>query len=165
MHIVGLPGAGSFMGRPFNRFKGPDLWGNPWIISVLSYTYMLGAAPFPVINSDHQDDIAFLVGDPYKPSFATITGKGDNPTYMDIAKKKLCNGTKIRRVSIFPIIVKGDVLYLRFGNFRFNNVSARLDLRSFQYERLTVHQNGSQVALEVSLRNGPGRGDASAISL
>ena len=25
--------------------------------------------------------ITFLVGDPYKPSFATVTGKGDNPTY------------------------------------------------------------------------------------
>ena len=28
-------------------------------------------------NSDHQDDITFLVGDPYKPSFATVTGRGD----------------------------------------------------------------------------------------
>ena len=25
--------------------------------------------------------ITFLVGNPYKPSFATITGKGDNPIY------------------------------------------------------------------------------------
>ena len=25
--------------------------------------------------------ISFLVGDSYKPSFATITGKGDNPRY------------------------------------------------------------------------------------
>ena len=25
--------------------------------------------------------ITFLVGNPYKPSFATITGKGDNPKY------------------------------------------------------------------------------------
>ena len=32
-------------------------------------------------NSDHQI-ITFLVGNPYKPSFATITGKGDNPKYI-----------------------------------------------------------------------------------
>ena len=25
--------------------------------------------------------VPFLVGDTYKPSFATITGRGDNPTY------------------------------------------------------------------------------------
>ena len=26
-------------------------------------------------------NITFLVGDPYEPSFATVTGRGDNPTY------------------------------------------------------------------------------------
>ena len=25
--------------------------------------------------------ITFLVGDPYKPSFATVTGRGDNPKF------------------------------------------------------------------------------------
>ena len=24
----------------------------------------------------------FLLGNPYKPSFATVTGRGDNPRYM-----------------------------------------------------------------------------------
>ncbi len=41
----------------------------------------LGCPPSQVA-SDHQDDISCLVGDSelnYKPSFATITGKGDNP--------------------------------------------------------------------------------------
>ena len=28
--------------------------------------------------------ITFLIGDPYKPSFATITGKGDNPRYIPV---------------------------------------------------------------------------------
>ena len=28
--------------------------------------------------------ITFLVGDPYKLSFATVTGKGDNPRYWSI---------------------------------------------------------------------------------
>ena len=31
-------------------------------------------------NSPHQDYYIFS-GDPYKPSFATVTGWGDNPTY------------------------------------------------------------------------------------
>ena len=26
--------------------------------------------------------ITFLVGHPYKPSFATVTGRGDNPSYI-----------------------------------------------------------------------------------
>ncbi len=26
--------------------------------------------------------ITFLVGNPYKPSFATVTGRGDNPNYI-----------------------------------------------------------------------------------
>ena len=28
--------------------------------------------------------ITFLVGDPYKPSFATVTGRGDNPRYATV---------------------------------------------------------------------------------
>ena len=30
--------------------------------------------------SHHQDYYIFRIGDPYKPSFATVTGRGDNPT-------------------------------------------------------------------------------------
>ena len=32
-------------------------------------------------SSHHQDYETFLVGDPYKPSFATVTGRGDNPIW------------------------------------------------------------------------------------
>ena len=32
-------------------------------------------------KSHHQDYEPFLVGDPYKPSFATVTGRGDNPNH------------------------------------------------------------------------------------
>ena len=39
----------------------------------------LGLSPFPVIVTARI--ISCLVGDSYKPSFATITGKGDNPIY------------------------------------------------------------------------------------
>ena len=35
----------------------------------------------PPSNSHHQV-ITFLVGDRYKPSFATVTGRGDNPKYL-----------------------------------------------------------------------------------
>ena len=31
--------------------------------------------------SHHQDYYIFSIGDPYKPSFATDTGRGDNPTF------------------------------------------------------------------------------------
>ena len=37
----------------------------------------------PPSNSHHQD-YYILVGDPYKPSFATVTGRGDNPSYTRI---------------------------------------------------------------------------------
>ena len=44
--------------------------------------YILGVAPSQDA-SDHQDDITFLVGDPYKPSFPTVTGRGPYPSYID----------------------------------------------------------------------------------
>ena len=42
--------------------------------------YTLGCPPSQD-SSHHQVDITFLLGDPYKPSFATVTGRGDNPRY------------------------------------------------------------------------------------
>ena len=39
-----------------------------------------GLSPFPVIVTTRI--ISCLVGDSYKPSFATITVKGDNPRYI-----------------------------------------------------------------------------------
>ena len=42
----------------------------------------IGLFPFPVIVTTRI--ISCLVGDSYKPSFATITGKGDNPIYIYI---------------------------------------------------------------------------------
>ena len=39
----------------------------------------IGLSPFPVIVTTRI--VSCLVGNPYKPSFATITGKGDNPRY------------------------------------------------------------------------------------
>ena len=40
---------------------------------------IIGLSPLPVIVTTRI--VVFLVGDPYKPSFATVTGRGDNPMY------------------------------------------------------------------------------------
>ena len=40
----------------------------------------VGLSPLPVTVTTRI--ITFLVGDPYKPSFATVTGRGNNPKYM-----------------------------------------------------------------------------------
>ncbi len=39
-----------------------------------------GCCPLPVTVTTRI--ITFLVGNPYKPSFATVTGRGDNPRYI-----------------------------------------------------------------------------------
>ena len=44
----------------------------------------VGLSPLPVTVTTRI--ITFLVGDPYKPSFATVTGRGDNPSYMILAQ-------------------------------------------------------------------------------
>ncbi len=54
-----------------------------WIHQVLICLPYVGLSPFPVIVTTRI--ISCLVGDSYKPSFATITGKGDNPRQSDLA--------------------------------------------------------------------------------
>ena len=46
---------------------------------VNAYEFHLGLSPLPVTVTTRI--ITFLVGDPYKPSFATVTGRGDNPSF------------------------------------------------------------------------------------
>ena len=46
---------------------------------MLSY---IGSSPFPVIVTTMI--VSCFVGDSYKLSFATISGKGDNPSYITI---------------------------------------------------------------------------------
>ncbi len=48
----------------------------------VSWYIYVGLSPFPVTVTTRI--ITFLVGNPYKPSLATVTGKGDNPTYSDV---------------------------------------------------------------------------------
>ena len=66
----------------------------------------IGLSPLPVTVTTRI--ITFLVGDPYKPSFATVTGRGDNPTYIDTQNDDLQNVTPLFRgtclVSIRSII-------------------------------------------------------------
>ena len=40
----------------------------------------IGLSPLPITVTTRI--ITFLVGNPYKPSFATVTGRGDNPNYI-----------------------------------------------------------------------------------
>ncbi len=51
---------------------------NSWKMK-LPFEIWLGLSPLPVTVTTRI--ITFLVGDPYKPSFATVTGRGDNPRY------------------------------------------------------------------------------------
>ncbi len=52
---------------------------NPF--QVKNTSILFGLSPLPVTVTTRI--ITFLVGDPYKPSFATVTGRGDNPTYCN----------------------------------------------------------------------------------
>ena len=49
----------------------------------------IGLSPFPVIVTTRI--VSCLVGNPYKPSFATTTGKGDNPMYIYILYVNICS--------------------------------------------------------------------------
>ena len=51
---------------------------NSWIVFAHLGTYWVVPLPVTVTTKI----ITFLVGDPYKPSFATVTGRGDNPRYI-----------------------------------------------------------------------------------
>ena len=57
----------------------PTTKTNHWgcTLSITSITWVVPPPRMPVTTRI----ITFLVGDPYKPSFATVTGRGDNPKY------------------------------------------------------------------------------------
>ena len=59
-----------------------------WFQSHGAFGVYIGLPPLPVRVTTRI--ITFLVGDPYKPSFATVTGKGDNPRYRHRCKVNLC---------------------------------------------------------------------------
>ncbi len=51
----------------------------------------LRLSPLPVTVTTRI--ITFLIGNPYKPSFATVTGRGDNPTHILFEGNILLRGT------------------------------------------------------------------------
>ena len=57
--------------------------GKSWSCVTNKYIY-IGLSPLPVTVTTRV--VMFLVGDPYKPSFATVTGRGDNPNYIHVKK-------------------------------------------------------------------------------
>ncbi len=59
-------------------------------MDAMGYVYF-GLSPIPVTVSTRI--VIFLVTDPYKPSFATITGRGDNPIYAVIVNVQPTLGT------------------------------------------------------------------------
>ena len=60
---------------------GSEIWIGFLFQIGTGYGYVLGCPPSQD-SSHHQDYETFFVGDPYKPSFATVTGRGDNPSYV-----------------------------------------------------------------------------------
>ena len=51
--------------------------GSSWVTDPLNH---LGYGPFPVTVTTWI--ITFFIGDPYKPSFTTVTGRGPHPMYI-----------------------------------------------------------------------------------
>ena len=58
--------------------------------------------------------IIFLVGDPYEPSFATVTGRGDNPIYTAYFPLQMGGGQMI----FFHYVALGQCLNTGNSNGR-----------------------------------------------
>ncbi len=71
------PRNGHRQGRTSAPFTGP---GGLMGLGSMGRRVYIGLSPLPVKVTTRI--ITFLVGDPYKPSFATVTGRGDNPRYI-----------------------------------------------------------------------------------
>ena len=53
-----------------------------WVVQPTTRYILFRSTPLPVTVTTRI--ITFLVGDPYKPSFATVTGRGVDPTYYSV---------------------------------------------------------------------------------
>ena len=60
-----------------------------WVGLGVSTMLYIGCGPLPVAVTARI--ITFLVGNPYKPLFATVTGKGPHPSYKYIYTAQLAN--------------------------------------------------------------------------
>ena len=83
-------GAGGASGQTTHFFVGRNVGPEPIVIQTCyKWSLQVGPkSPFPVIVTTRI--ISCLVGNPYKPSFATITGKGDNPRYTQVNLEAVC---------------------------------------------------------------------------
>ena len=79
-----------------------DFWGVKKMI--FPFPKICWVVPLPS-NSDHQDHCIFRIGDPYKPSFATITGKGDNLKDMLVRRVPLFQ-TRIYKKTHFELNIR-----------------------------------------------------------
>ena len=89
------------------KTNGPFLrWGSGWLrftIYISLYIYITWVVPLPS-NSHHQDWYVFRIGDPYKPSFATGTVRGDTPIYNYIYNHKDVIDGHMKKYIFFPQI-------------------------------------------------------------
>ena len=66
-------------------FSGPEMLvsGSVFVLANVIFTcycdIYLGLSPFPVVVTT--GILTLLIGDPYRPSFATVTGKGHTSIY------------------------------------------------------------------------------------
>ena len=67
----------------------------------------------PASNSHHQDDIAFLVANPYRPLFATVTGRAVYPSnnrfavlqeFHDFASAHPLSFTTLLKLSLVDVV-------------------------------------------------------------
>ena len=71
-----------FTGSCTSQVSAQDFFHQQYVYIIFTYNYYiyLGCCPLPVTVTTRI--VAFLVGDSYKPSFPTVTGRGDNPIYI-----------------------------------------------------------------------------------
>ena len=114
--MIHEPTSGNY---PPGNYHIPPMEEENHLSSYLSRGYV-GLSPLPVTVTTRI--ITFLVGDPYKPSFVTVTGRGDNPKDMLVAwmvcvgtptswmtpiifrHRRSCNGCSLR---LRPCVVRG----------------------------------------------------------
>ncbi len=92
--------------------------------------------------------ITFLVGDPYKPSFATVTGRGDNPIYTNTLKSLLrcwmieCWRYFMILLDVFPSTFFWISFNLRFLTVRSSSITTPKEKTWIERQRIlwTIEQ-------------------------
>ena len=91
-----------------DRLEGAPSIETVWFFfSACFCEFYLGLSLFPVTVTTRI--IPFLVGNPYKPSFATVTGRGDNPSFTIQIKFPFRNHPKN-----LVDIINDEVVYIMY---------------------------------------------------